>query len=64
MYGIEEGKPANLVMLDAGSVLEAVRLTPARLYVIRTGRVIAQTDEPRTDIVVNGKPHEVRYRIA
>ncbi len=51
MYGIEKGKPANLVILDAGSVLEALRLTPARLYVIRTGRVIAHTDEPKTNIL-------------
>ena len=42
-YGIEEGKPANLIVLDAAGVYDALRLTPARLHVIKGGRVVAST---------------------
>jgi len=42
-YGIEEGKPANLIVLDAASVYDALRLTPERLHAIRDGQVVAST---------------------
>ena len=47
-YGIEEGKPADLVIFDAPSPLEVMRLKPVRRWVIRRGRVIAETAPPRT----------------
>jgi cytosine deaminase len=62
-YGIVEGKPANLIILDAGSVLEAIRLAPARLCVIRAGRVIARTEAARTQITVRGQSKDVSYRL-
>ncbi len=42
-YGIEEGKPADLVVFDAPSALEVLRLRPVRRWVIRRGRVVAET---------------------
>src|SRR5437899_127610 len=42
-YGIEEGKPADLVVFDPPSPLEVLRLHPARRWVVRRGRVIAET---------------------
>lgn len=42
-YGLEVGKNANLVILDATDVREAIRLDSDRLYVIRRGKVVAQT---------------------
>ena len=42
-YGIEEGKPADFLVLDAPSVFEAIRLVPARLHVFKAGREIAST---------------------
>jgi cytosine deaminase len=39
-YGIREGYPANLVVLDADNTDEAISLQPARLYVIRDGKII------------------------
>jgi cytosine deaminase len=42
-YGIEEGKPADFLILDAPSAFEALRLLPARLYVFKGGREIART---------------------
>ena len=40
-YGIAVGRPADLVVLDCRSVMDAVRLSPARLQVIRGGGVVA-----------------------
>ncbi len=42
-YGLEPGCRADLVVLQAKDPHEALRLKPARLYVIRSGNVIAQT---------------------
>ncbi len=42
-YGIEEGKPASLIILDAVDATDALRLVPARLYVIKDGRIVART---------------------
>ncbi|MCC8195168.1 MAG: amidohydrolase family protein [Deltaproteobacteria bacterium] len=38
-YGLAEGKPANLIILDAPDEFEAVRLMPVCLYSIRKGKV-------------------------
>jgi cytosine deaminase len=53
-YGIEEGKPADCVVFDAPSALEVMRLKPVRRWVIRRGRVIAETMPPQTTLV--GEP--------
>lgn len=42
-YGIEVGKAANLVVIDAPNVKEALRLQPDRRYVIHQGRLVAET---------------------
>ncbi|HEY7350732.1 MAG TPA: cytosine deaminase [Ktedonobacterales bacterium] len=42
-YGIEVGKPANFIIVDAADPHDALRLTPARLHVIKGGRVVAST---------------------
>jgi cytosine deaminase len=53
-YGIEEGKPADFVVFDAPSALEVMRLKPVRRWVIRRGKVIAETTPPRTTLL--GEP--------
>ena len=50
-YGIEEGKPADMVIFDAPSALEVMRLKPVRRWVIRRGKVIAETTPPRTTLL-------------
>ncbi|MBE0450585.1 MAG: amidohydrolase family protein [Clostridia bacterium] len=40
-YGISVGNPANLVIIDANNIDEAISLQPERRYVIRSGKVIA-----------------------
>jgi len=45
-YGLHVGAEANLVVIDAKSAVEALRRQPDRRYVIRQGRILAET---RTD---------------
>ncbi|GLV56863.1 cytosine deaminase [Dictyobacter sp. S3.2.2.5] len=47
-YGIEEGKPADFLLLDAPTAFEALRLLPARLYVFKRGRQVASTTPARS----------------
>ncbi len=42
-YGIYEGAPANLVIIDAKSPIEAIRRQAERLYVIRNGEILAES---------------------
>ena len=42
-YGIEVGKPANLIVLAASDRVGAIRCRPAVLYVISQGKLLAQT---------------------
>jgi len=42
-YGIEIGKTADIVIVDAPSVKEAFRFQPDRLYVIKKGKIIAKS---------------------
>ena len=53
-YGIEEGKPADLVIYEAPSALEVLRLHSPRRWVIRRGRVVAETTPARTTLL--GEP--------
>src|ERR1700736_1816283 len=49
-YGIEEGKPADFLVLDAPTAFEALRLVPARLHVFKDGREIAMTQPARSGV--------------
>jgi cytosine/creatinine deaminase len=53
-YGLEEGKQADLVVYDAPSALEVLRLHPPRRWVIRRGRVVAETTPASTTLL--GEP--------
>ncbi len=55
-YGIEIGNPADLVILQAADPVEAIRLRPARLAVIRRGVVIAETPRVETRLALPGRP--------
>jgi cytosine deaminase len=47
-YGIAEGKPANFVVFDCDDEAEAIRLRPAARWVVRGGRVVAETEPARS----------------
>ncbi len=63
-YGIEEGKAADFLVLDAPSAFEALRLVPARLHVFKHGREIAYTIPERSMLRRNTEAEatEVTYR--
>lgn len=42
-YGLKKGNPADLVILQCKDEIEALRLRPARLYVLKAGKMIART---------------------
>ncbi|MBU7600094.1 amidohydrolase family protein [Streptomyces sp. P38-E01] len=58
-YGIVEGRPADFVLLDACDPVEALRLLPARLHVVRHGREVARTSSPRGELVGGFAPGAV-----
>ena len=60
-YGIKEGNPANLIILDAGSAFDAIRLQSGVRYAIRGGNVISKSDPRMTSIYVDGKKRIVDY---
>ncbi|GAB4474045.1 MAG: cytosine deaminase [Elainellaceae cyanobacterium] len=46
-YGIAVGKPANLIVLDAGDRYDAIRRRATIRYVISRGKLIVQTEPPK-----------------
>jgi cytosine deaminase len=60
-YGVEEGKPAHLVVFDAPSALEVLRLQPVRRWVIRDGRVIAETTPAQTRLFHEGREETITF---
>jgi cytosine deaminase len=61
-YGLEPGCFADLVVLQAGDPVEALRLKPARLYVIRRGQVIAETAPVASRLNLDGQALSVDFR--
>jgi cytosine deaminase len=53
-YGLEEGKPADCVVFDAPDAVEVLRLKPVRRWVVRRGRVVAETTPPQSTVL--GEP--------
>jgi cytosine deaminase len=49
-YGIEEGKPANFLVLDADSPFEAVRQRADVLASIRNGEYLFKRPEPSYEV--------------
>ena len=58
-YGLDKGSKADLVILQAADPLEALRLKPVRLAVIKGGKVIAHTAPRITTISIDGRPQAI-----
>ncbi len=54
-YGIEKGKNADLVLLQAADPMEAIRLRATRLAVIRRGQVIARQPAQQASLTLPGQ---------
>jgi len=61
-YGLEPGCHADMVILQAGNAQEALRLKPARLFVIRRGTVIAKTSPVVSRLQLADRTYEVDFR--
>jgi cytosine deaminase len=61
-YGLAPGCFADLIVLQAGDPVEALRLKPARLFVIRRGAVIAETALVASRLNVGGQAVSVDFR--
>ena len=60
-YGLADGAPANLVVFDAPTGMDALRLLPRRRMVIRRGAVVARTEPARTTVVWDGRDEPVDF---
>lgn len=60
-YGLAVGNPAHFVILQARTPLEAIRLRPARLFVVRAGQVISRTPPVYADVAMGEKTHAVDF---
>jgi cytosine deaminase len=61
-YGLEPGCRADIVILQAADTHEALRLKPARLFVIRRGKIIAQTQPVVSHVELEDQNIEVDFR--
>lgn len=62
-YGLQPGCHADLVVLDAGSTIEAIRLRAARRYVVRRGRIVSQAPSAHARLDLPGRPAQVDFRL-
>jgi cytosine deaminase len=55
-YGLAVGNNADMVVLQAADPIEAIRLRARRLFVIRRGKVIAESAAEETRLSLPGRP--------
>ncbi|HEY5817860.1 MAG TPA: amidohydrolase family protein [Mesorhizobium sp.] len=60
--GLQAGKTASLVILDAGDPIEAIRLRAERLCVIARGKIVAERPKRDTALSIAGRPATVNRR--
>ena len=63
-YGLEVGKSADCVLLQARSPIEAIRLRAHRLWVMRRGKVIARSPAVVATLDLPGRPAGVDFSAA
>jgi cytosine deaminase len=60
-YGIRDGGPADLVVFDAPTAVDALRLVAPRYLVLRGGRVVARTRPAETTVTWHGVDEPVTF---
>ncbi|MFY1713895.1 MULTISPECIES: amidohydrolase family protein [Paracoccaceae] len=58
-YGLAVGNKADMVLLQAYDPIEAIRLKPSRLAVVRGGKVISETPPKIATLSLKGRPAQV-----
>ena len=62
-YGIEVGKAADFVLLQAHDPVEAIRLRATRLVVVRRGQVVARSPAATAALSLPGRPQTVDWTL-
>jgi cytosine deaminase len=62
-YGIAPGRKADLLVIDSYNELEIIRDQPARLYVIKNGKLIAKTGARESTILRAGKQERLSFHL-
>jgi cytosine deaminase len=62
-HGLAVGCDADLVLLQARSVVEAIRLRPSRLLVLRRGRMVACSAPAMAQLDLPGRPASVDWTL-
>ena len=62
-YGIKEGNTANMVVLDANSEFDAIRLIAEALFVIRKGQIISRTVPAVREITRGEERHKIDFKL-
>ncbi|HET7026951.1 MAG TPA: cytosine deaminase [Candidatus Limnocylindrales bacterium] len=60
-WGVSEGLPASFVIFDCADEAEAIRLRPAARWVVRNGRVVAETEPARSVVHHAGSERPVTF---
>jgi cytosine deaminase len=60
-YGLEPGCHADMVILQASSKQEAIRLRPARLFVIRRGKVISRMAKTQAAVTIGAQTVDIDF---
>ncbi|NPV50237.1 MAG: cytosine deaminase [Candidatus Methanofastidiosum sp.] len=60
-YGIKIGNPADLVVFDAPTAIDTIRLVARRYLVIKNGKVIVRTKPYETNILLKGKEEKINF---
>jgi len=61
-WSIAPGAPANFLVLECQDEVEAIRLRATPRWVVRKGRVVAETEPPRARVLAPGFEGEVTFR--
>ena len=62
-YGLEPGCHADMIVLQAENPIEAIRLRPPRLFVIRRGNIIARSEPAQTHLDLPNRTASVDFSI-
>lgn len=63
LYGIEVGKNADCIVLDAKDELEAIRIMSECLYVVKNGKIICKTTPAKREVNIGGQISNVDFKI-
>ncbi|KXF75826.1 cytosine deaminase [Paramesorhizobium deserti] len=58
-YGLDVGCKADLIVLQAEDILEALRLKPNRLFVLKGGEIVARTAPRIGELFVKDRPSSI-----